>query len=133
MTEPFESDPYLRSRYGIAERRSPKWLVTAIAIAVLGGSWLIWTANHFSNPEIRSTLISFREVDAKSIEIRYSVEIKNPKSEVICRLSARDYGLNIVGQIDDPIPKGTTSATRIVQIPTRLAAVNAKIESCTTI
>jgi hypothetical protein len=67
MTEPFESDPYLRSRYGIAERRSPKWLVTAIAIAVLGGSWLIWTANHFSNPEIRSTLISFREVDAKSI------------------------------------------------------------------
>jgi hypothetical protein len=133
MTEPFESDPYLRSRYGIAERRSPKWLVTAIAIAVLGGSWLIWTANHFSNPEIRSTLISFREVDAKSIEIRYSVEIKNPKSEVICRLSARDYGLNIVGQIDDSIPKGTKSATRIVQIPTRLAAVNAKIESCTTI
>jgi hypothetical protein len=133
MTEPFQSDPYLRNRYGIAERRSPKWLAAAIAFAVIGGAWLIWSANHFSNPEIRSTLISFREVDAKSIEIRYSVEIKNPKSEVICRLSARDYGLNIVGQIDDPIPKGVTNTTRIVQIPTRLAAVNAKVESCTTI
>ncbi len=133
VTELFKSDPYLRSRYGIKERRYPKWLVSAIALAVIGGSWLLWSANHFSNPEIRSTLISFREVDTKSIEIRYSVEIKNPKSEVICRLSARDYGLNIVGQIDDPIPKGVTNTTRIVQIPTRLAAVNAKIESCTTI
>lgn len=133
MTDPFGSDPYLRNRYGIKERRYPKWLVPAIVLAVIGGSWLLWSANHFANPEIRSTLISFREIDAKSIEIRYSVEIKSPKSEVVCRLSARDYGLNIVGQIDDLIPKGTKSAMRIVQIPTRLAAVNAKIESCTTI
>jgi hypothetical protein len=78
-------------------------------------------------------LISFREVDAKSIEIRYSVAIKNPDTQVICRLAARDYGLNIVGQIDDQIPLGTTSTTRIVQIPTRLAAVNAQIESCSTL
>ena len=133
MTEPIENDPYLRERYGISKVRFPRWLITAILISVIGGAWLLWTANHYTYPEIKSTLISFREVDAKSIEIRYSVEIKNPNSQVICRLAARDYGLNIVGQIDDPIPKGTTNTTRIVQIPTRLAAVNAKIESCTTI
>ena len=131
MTEPFENDPYLRSRYGIKDRRTPKWLVSAIVFAIVGGGWLLWTANHFANPEIRSTLISFKEIDAKSIEIRYLVEIKSPKTKVSCRLSARDYGLNIVGQIDDQIPPGTTSTTRIIQIPTRLAAVNAKIESCT--
>lgn len=133
MTEPLESDPYLRSRYGIKKRRYPKWLAPALLFGIFGLGWLVWTANHFSNPEIRSTLISFKEVNAKSIEIRYSIEIKGGNKRVICRLSARDYGLNIVGQIDDPIPKGTKSATRIVQIPTRLAAVNAKIESCTTI
>ena len=130
MTEPFHSDPYLRERYGISKARFPKWLLTALLVAVIGGGWLLWTANHYTYPDIRSTLISFREVDAKKIEIRYSVEIKDPNSQVICRLAARDFGLNIVGQIDDQIPLGTKSATRIVLIPTRLAAVNAQIESC---
>ena len=133
MTEPIKNDPYLRERYGISKARFPKWLITAILISVIGGGWLLWTANHYTYPDIKSTLISFREVDAKSIEIRYSVEIKNPTSQVICRLAARDFGLNIVGQIDDQIPLGTSSATRIVQIPTRLAAVNAQIESCSTL
>ncbi len=132
MTEPFQNDPYLRERYGISKARIPNWLVSAVLIAVVGGGWLLWTANHYSNPQIRSTLISFREIDAKSIEIRYLVAIKNPDTQVICRLAARDFGLNIVGQIDDQIPLGTKSATRVVQIPTRLAAVNAQIESCST-
>ena len=132
MTEPFKNDPYLQERYGISKARIPNWLVSAFLIAVIGGGWLLWTASHYSNPQIRSTLISFREIDAKKIEIRYSVAIKNPDTQVICRLAARDFGLNIVGQIDDQIPLGTKSATRIVQIPTRLAAVNAQIESCST-
>ena len=132
MTEPFQSDPYLQERYGIPKPRFPNWLVSAVLLAVIGGGWLLWTANHYSNPQIRSTLILFREIDAKSIEIRYSVAIKNPDSQIICRLAARDFGLNIVGQIDDPIPPGTKNATRVVRIPTRLAAVNAQIESCST-
>lgn len=130
MTEPFKGNPYLQERYGISKARIPNWLITAFVIGIIGGGWLFWTANHYSNPKIRSTLISFREIDAKSIEIRYSIVIKNPDSQVICRLAARDFGLNIVGQIDDQIPLGTKTATRIVRIPTRLAAVNAQIESC---
>jgi len=133
MTEPIYSDPYLRDRYGISKARVPKWLISAILISVIGGGWLLWTANHYTYPDIRSKLISFQEIDAKSIEIRYSVEIKNPDEQVICRLAARDYELNIVGQIDDKIPLGTTSETRIIRIPTRLAAVNAQIESCSTL
>jgi len=92
---------------------------------------LAWSANHYSNPDIRATLISFKEIDSKSIEIRYELEIKNPSTQITCRLSARDYGLNIVGQIDDQIPLGSSKLTRVIQIPTRLAAVNAQIESCT--
>ena len=133
MTEPFGSDPYLRERYGISKARFPKWAVTAIIVSIIGGGWLLWTANHYTYPDIKSTLISFREIDSKSIEIRYTVEIKDPNSQVICRLAARDYELNIVGQIDDKIPLGTSSETRIIRIPTRLAAVNAQIESCSTL
>jgi hypothetical protein len=133
MSSSLENDPYLQNRYGIKARRFPKWLVTAIFFAAIGGSWLIWSASHFSNPDIRATLISFKEIDAKSIEIRYSVKVRNPENQVTCRLSARDYKLNIVGEIDDPIPAGSTDITRIVRIPTRLAAVNAGIESCTSL
>ncbi|CAB4761791.1 unannotated protein [freshwater metagenome] len=131
MTEPYKGDPYLENRYGLSHSRFPKWLVTALVFAIIGSGWLAWSANHYSNPEIRSTLISFREIDSKSIEIRYSLEIANPGIAIICRLSARDYGLNVVGQIDDQIPLGRSKLTRVVQIPTRLAAVNAQIESCT--
>ena len=133
MTEPFGNDPYLRERYGISNARFPKWVITAILVSVIGGGWLLWTANHYTYPDIKSTLISFREIDSKNIEIRYTVEIKDPNSQVICRLAARDYELNIVGQIDDKIPLGTSSETRIVRIPTRLAAVNAQIETCSTL
>jgi hypothetical protein len=120
-------------RYGINQPRFPRWVIIAVVSAVTGVSWLLWTANHFSNPPIRSTLISFQEIDAKSIEIRYLIEIEDPTVQVTCRLGARDYGLNVVGEIDDPIPLGTRDATRIVRIPTRLAAVNASIESCSVI
>ena len=130
MRQPFQGDPYLQNRYGVRERRFPKWLITAVISALAGGGWLFWTAKHYSNPEIRSTLISFKEIDSKSIEIRYSVEIKDPAKSASCRLSARDYGLNIVGQIDDKIPAGLGNTTRVIRIPTRLAAVNAGIESC---
>jgi len=132
MTEPYEGDPYLQNRYGVHQNRFPKWLITALIFAIFGGSWLAWSAIHYSNPDIRSTLISFQEVDSKSIEIRYSVDVKDSANQITCRLSARDYGLNIVGQIDDQIPLGSTNVVRVVQIPTRLAAVNAQIESCTT-
>ena len=131
MTEPYEGDPYLQKRYGVYRNRFPKWLITALIFAIFGGAWLAWSANHYSNPDIRATLISFKEIDSKSIEIRYELEIKNSSNQISCRLSARDYGLNIVGQIDDPIPLGSSKVTRVIQIPTRLAAVNAQIESCT--
>jgi len=131
MTEPYEGDPYLQKRYGVYRKRFPKWLITALIFAIFGGAWLAWSASHYSNPDIRATLISFKEIDAKSIEIRYELEIKNPSTQFTCRLSARDYGLNIVGQIDDQIPLGSSKLTREIQIPTRLAAVNAQVESCT--
>ena len=71
MTEPIENDPYLRERYGISKVRFPRWLITAILIFVIGGAWLLWTANHYTYPDIKSTLISFREVDVEQIGYVY--------------------------------------------------------------
>ncbi len=124
------TDPFLRERYGIKGRRLPTWVVPAVAIAIVGGSWLIWSANHFSKPEIRPTLISFQAVDAAHMEIRYSLIFRTKNRAHTCLLTARDYSASVVGEMTDFIPAGVFEATRTVQIPTRALAVNAGIASC---
>jgi len=121
---------YLRNRYGIRESKRPAWLAPALVLAIVGGGWLLWSAQHFSTPEIRSTLISFQEISDSKISIRYSLEFKNPAISHSCLLSAKDYGVNTVGQLTDQIPTGQAKITREVIIPTRLRAVNAGIEKC---
>ena len=56
MTEPYKGDPYLENRYGLSHSRFPKWLVTALVFAIIGSGWLAWSANHYSNPEMKSPL-----------------------------------------------------------------------------
>jgi len=127
------TDPKLRERYGIKESRFPKlsgWLTYAIVFGVIGIGWLLWSANHYSRPEIRSTLISFKAVDSKGIDIRYSVSFRDLKASHNCQLIARDYGANIVGEITQNFPIGTADLTQITRIPTRALAVNADIINC---
>ncbi|CAB4531684.1 unannotated protein [freshwater metagenome] len=121
---------YLRIRYGVRETSRPGWLIPAIVLGIVGGGWILWTANHHSTPQIRSTLISFEEVSDSQISIRYSLELKDPSIAHTCLLTAKDYGVNVVGQLTDLIPTGQAKVTREVLIPTRLRAVNAGIEKC---
>lgn len=124
------TDPKLRERYGIKDSRFPSWLGYAIVFGVIGIGWLLWSANHYSKPEIRSTLVSFNAIDAKGIDIRYSVSFRDSKVAHSCQLLARDYGANIVGEITQNFPAGTTDLTQITRIPTRALAVNADITDC---
>ena len=124
------TDPFLRRRYGIKNSRSPSWVLPAVLIAIIGGGWLIWSANHYSKPETRSTLISFQQLTTKSIEIRYSLTFRTDTIAHKCRLIARDFAANVVGEVTDTIPAGSLSVDRTIQIPTRVAAVNAGIDSC---
>jgi hypothetical protein len=129
-----EDDPYLRRRYGIPEpstRRYKRWFTPAIIALLVGGSWLAWSANHFSRPEVRSTLISFRAIDSSHMEIRYSVSVKTSSRPHLCQLIARDISANTVGEITDRFPAGTFMPVTLVRtIPTRVAAVNAAILRC---
>ena len=133
MSNEERTAPWFKERYGIRESRFPRlsgWLGYAIVIGVIGFGWLLWSANHFSRPEIRSTLISFNAVDSKSMSIRYSVSFKSKTSRHACQLIARDYGANVVGEITETFPSGTGSITKITRIPTRALAVNADITGC---
>ena len=132
------STPYLRARYGIPEPSHSKyskyfksWLTPALVFLIVGGSWLIWSANHYSRPEIRSTLISFSATDASHMSVRYSVSFRSANRAHLCTLIARDFSANTVGEITDHFPAGTfTPVTLVSVISTRVPAVNAAIIRC---
>lgn len=125
-----DEDPYLRERYGLTTpSKHKRWLVPALIVALIGGGWLAWSARYYSNPEVRSTLISFNAVDDGHMKIRYSVHFKSKRSHT-CQLVAKDFDANIVGEVSDHFDAKISSESRIVIIPTRVAAVNATIARC---
>ena len=134
MSSKSEDDQMLRERYGRDDKSFLRsWKAPALFFAIVGGSWLLWSANHAANPAIRSTLISFTVSSDTAIEIRYSLAIDNSEKAHECRLVARDGFTNIVGEVTDLIPAGSSRMTRSISIPTRLKAVNAGISGCRTL
>ena len=133
-----EVTAFLRARYGNSGKRSwlSGWKLPALIFLIAGGSWLVWSANHAANPEVRSTLISFKSDSPETMSIRYSLSFKHPLQHHQCTLVARDKDKNTVGEIVDQITslpnsqQGQASITREVLIPTRLQAVNAAILNC---
>jgi hypothetical protein len=121
---------FLRTRYGIRHSRIGRWVGPAITIGLIGGAWLLWSANHYATPDVRSTLVSFQAIDDNHISVRYSLIFKDSTSAHECVLVAHDYQTNVVGQFTDPIPAGSVSPTRTVVIPTRLKAVSVSIDHC---
>lgn len=125
-----ETSELLQQRYGY--RKSSKgWKISASLVLAVFAPWLVWSAWHHSNPEIRVTLISFQNESEKSIEITYLVERRDPKQPLSCTLLARDIDKNVVGEIEDLVPASTTrSKTITTTIPTRIAPVNAAVLEC---
>ena len=126
---PPETQELLAQRYGLKRRNG--WKIPAAILLVIGLPWLMWSAWHHSNPEIRVTLISFQNEKSDSIEITYVVERRDPSRELTCTLVARDIDKNVVGEIEDNVPASTSSSITISRtIPARIAPVNAAVLGC---
>ena len=125
----------LEDRYGInahgnsAKRSSWRWV--ALLFAVIGLPWLLWSAWHHSNPEIRYSVVSYRPIDSTSIEITFDINRKRPSQVLLCTVIARDFDRNVVGELDLTIAPSRESLIRQSErIPTRLPAVNADLLRC---
>jgi hypothetical protein len=126
---PLETQELLAQRYGLKRRNG--WKIPAAILLMIGLPWLMWSAWHHSNPEIRVTLISFQNEKSDSIEITYVVERRDPSRELTCTLVARDIDKNVVGEIEDKVPASTSSNITISRtIPARIAPVNAAVLGC---
>ncbi len=122
--EPFSYE----ERYGGS--KATRWPVIALVVAILGVSWLMWTALYHSNPPLRSQLISFTIPNDREASVRYSIERSDGQRVVVCTLIARDFDKSIVGQIDHEIPAGQSKVELVTIVPTRSQAVNADVSSC---
>ena len=124
-----ENQALLADRYGTVRRNT--WKIPAAILMIIFLPWLMWSAWHHSNPEIRITLISFQNEKSDSIDITYSIERREPSQALICTLVARDIDKNVVGEIDDAIPAASINPiTRTTTIPARIAPVNAAVVGC---
>jgi hypothetical protein len=119
-------------RYGIKKAGGNRYPLIAVS-ALIVSAWFIWSGYNAANPEVRSDLISFKNIDDQSISITYSIQARNINIDHSCSLVARDLEKNTVGEVSDLMPAGSLLAgknQRTVVISTRLPAVNAGISSC---
>ena len=119
-------------RYGIKKAGGNRYPLIAVS-ALIVSAWFIWSGYNAAYPEVRSDLISFKNIDDQSISITYSIQARNINIDHSCSLIARDLEKNTVGEVSDLMPAGSLSAgknQRTVVISTRLPAVNAGISSC---
>ena len=126
-----ETQELLRTRYGRGRTNKNLWKIVAAISMMIFIPWLIWSAWHHSNPEIRVSLISFQNESDNSIDITYRVERRDPSTPVSCTLLARDIDKNVVGEIEDYLPPAKTDVvTKTTTIPARITPVNAAVLEC---
>ena len=130
MTQEIGSnEELLAQRYG--KKSSNAWRYIAALLLLTALPWLVWSAWHHSNPQIRVTLISFQNEQDTSIDITYLIQRRDPSLNLNCTLIARDFDKNVVGEVEVAIPSSSQgSLKRDDRIPTRLRAVNASVLKC---
>ena len=121
----------LDDRYG--RKRTPKRFLTYIFSSLLVATfitWLIWSGTHHSNPTVVPNLISFKEVNEKSMGIKFEITRNNSEQPIDCKLVAVDIDKFVVGEITYRINAGDKHEVINTQIPTRAHSVSASVERC---
>jgi hypothetical protein len=118
-----------QGRYG--ERRTSRVVVVAsvaLAVALLG--WLLWVAVAASDPDTRSTVVSFRVVDDREVSVRFEV-IADRDETVTCTVQAQDARGATVGLATVEVPPGPRDRRdEEVVVETRGRAATATVADC---
>lgn len=114
-------------RYG-RKRSAWRFLPYVIFSALL--VWLFWSASFHSNPTVTANLLSFKEINEKSMGITFEITRNDPKQPIDCTLNAVDLDKFIVGEIVHRIPAGEKHLRVSTSIPTRAHSVSASVVRC---
>ena len=123
MSSPLDMD----ERYG---RKRSAWRFLPYAIFSALFIWLLWSASFHSNPTVTANLLSFKEINERSMGITFEITRSNPKQAIDCTLNAVDYDKFVVGEIVHRIPAGEKHLRVSTSIPTRVHSVSASVVRC---
>ncbi len=103
------STDILADRYGApAPWRRRALIATSVAVALVSGTWLGWTAWDHSTPEVQSELINFKVLDEHSVTAEVALRFKDPSVEATCLLRAFAEDHSVVGELNFTPPEATT-------------------------
>jgi Domain of unknown function (DUF4307) len=101
-----------------------------VVLAGAFGAWVLWAALGAATPDVRSELVSFTIVDARSVRARIEVTA-DARRPVTCTVQAEDSHHEPVGIARSTLragPDGTRHARVVVR--TRSLAVTVVIAGC---
>jgi 16S rRNA C1402 N4-methylase RsmH len=102
--------------------------VIVVAGALIG--WLLWAALAAATPDTRSSLVSFRVVDDRQVQVRFEVTAER-SSPATCTLQAQDATGEVVGVTRVAVPPGRSDRREVeAVIATRSRAANATVAGC---
>ena len=97
----------LADRYGDPARwRRPVTITLAVALAVVGLGWLVWTAWFHSTPATTSELITFEVTSDYEVAARLDVQLDDGV-DASCRLRALAEDKTAVGELEFTPVAGT--------------------------
>ena len=89
----------LADRYGAPARwRRPTAVGLAVLLAVVGLTWLGWTAWFHGSPDVRSEVVTFEVTDDHQVEARIDVRLVDGV-EASCRVRALAEDKTAVGEL----------------------------------
>lgn len=122
----------LRQRYGRRPRRRA-WVPFAVVTAVVGLSWLAWTAIHHGTPEAQSDMITWTAGDGRTAEAQVSVQRRGEDVEAECLVRAQAEDHSVVGETSFTVgPGGRENNVFTVAIRTERPATAVVLVGCRT-
>lgn len=89
----------LTERYGAPARwRRPAAVGLAVVLAVVGLTWLAWTAWFHGSPDVRSEVVTFEVTSDHEVEARVDVQLGDDV-EASCRVRALAEDKTAVGEL----------------------------------
>lgn len=121
----------LRRRYPPSRVPRRAWIPFAVALGLIGGAWLIWTAWVGAHPPVVGQVTAFTVVSDNQVDVSLTVQRTNPSQPVTCTVIAQAISYETVGQLPVAVAPSENELERVkVSMRTFKRATSASLESC---
>lgn len=113
--------------------RTPRWLWIALAaiLAVVGGTWMLWSAIYGANPAVSAKIVAFTVTSDQTVDVRLTTQRPDPAVPATCTVIAQAVTYDTVGQYPLELGPGTTTLEdHDITIRTIKRATSVSIQSC---